>query len=145
MAIIRKSPLGPGSRGAIAEHLVCADLLSRGAQVFVNASPNGPVDLVALVEGRFWRVQVKSKISPMRGNGAYDVFASVWEKDIRYYGDGFPFGRGGAVKCSGLSKWSGRLVPCGVLTLHESGLCNVHRKAPRVMTEKAVPFGKERS
>lgn len=52
-----------GSIGAIAELLVCADLLKQGFDVFRSVSINAACDLIALNQsGQFCRIEVKSAV-----------------------------------------------------------------------------------
>lgn len=54
------SSLSRSDIGAVSEMLVSADLLRRGYHVFRAISPNGPVDLIAMKDGKPWRIEVKT-------------------------------------------------------------------------------------
>jgi hypothetical protein len=48
-----------GWGGKIAEHLVCADLLSRGIEVFIAAHPSSSCDMVAFINNEPVKIEVK--------------------------------------------------------------------------------------
>jgi hypothetical protein len=54
--------------GAVAELIVCADLLQRGFEVFRAVSPGATCDLIALKEGRSLRVQVRTASVTVTGS-----------------------------------------------------------------------------
>lgn len=75
------------SIGAYGEMIVCADLLSRGFDVFRSVSPSAKCDIVAIgrftgktfrIESRMGRVQPKGKLQfNSRGWQGYDLLAVV--------------------------------------------------------------------
>jgi len=94
-----------GDTGAIGEMLVAVDLLRRGFATFRAVSPSSPCDLVALVDGVCWRVEVRTGTRypstmnvgvPLRPGQSFDVLAVVVGDDIGYLpesflGEPFPF------------------------------------------------------
>ena len=81
--------------GALCEVAVCADLLDRGIHVFRSMSPDSPCDLVALLGGVPFRVEVKCSRKDRTGNVVrpnsiperYDVLACVLPGPCIYYFD----------------------------------------------------------
>lgn len=74
------------SSGAAAELLVCADLIDRGFEVFRNLSPNGAVDLLAILDRRIYRIQVKRGANAIGPSLDYDAIAIVRGDGIEYFG-----------------------------------------------------------
>jgi hypothetical protein len=64
-----KLPTCPATTGAIAELVVCADLLKRGFEVFRAVSPACSCDLVALRDGQLQRIEVKTGFDYVRKDG----------------------------------------------------------------------------
>jgi len=82
-----------GTKGAIGELRVCTDLLARGYEVFRAVSPSASCDLIAVRDGRIWRVEVRSapcyggkvyKSRPKKDAGKQDVYAWVTDTAIIY-------------------------------------------------------------
>ena len=80
-----------GTKGAIQELKVSADLLRKGYQVFRSVSPSSHCDLVRIdKKGVMERVEVRSAIKNNAGklfvskNGKYDIMASVFRNKIIY-------------------------------------------------------------
>ena len=57
---VPRGTLANGTLGAMRELVVCADLLSRGFDVFRAVSPSCSFDLVAHRSGRLYRVEVST-------------------------------------------------------------------------------------
>jgi hypothetical protein len=57
------------NRGSVGELLVAVDLLSKGCEVFQSMSHGSRIDLMAYLNGRFSRIQVK--VADMTANGTY--------------------------------------------------------------------------
>jgi Holliday junction resolvase-like predicted endonuclease len=73
--------------GAASEAMVCADLLSRGLEVYRAFSPQSSCDLVVRAGGEFYGVEVKT----VRGNSLppcqpskFEILALVTSRTIRY-------------------------------------------------------------
>lgn len=95
------NPKGHGCRntadaGALAELLVCADLLNSGYQVFRAVSPAASCDLIVVISStKILRIQVKTAFRNRRGNivclkeppERCDVTAAVMlsEKSVTYF------------------------------------------------------------
>lgn len=82
-----------GTKGAIQELKVSADLLRKGYQVFRSVSPSCYCDLVIISkEGIIKRVEVRSATKTKNGKfcfsreGKYDIIASVFKNEIQYEG-----------------------------------------------------------
>jgi PD-(D/E)XK nuclease superfamily protein len=78
--------------GAASELQVAADLLNKGFEVFNAFDPHASCDLIAMKEGRFLRIQVRTgqllkngKVSAGR-HGEHDVLAIVVAGSILYEG-----------------------------------------------------------
>lgn len=86
---------GNSTIGALCEVVVCADLLDRGIHVYRSMSPDSPCDLVALVDGKPFRIEVKCSRKDRYGNvvrpnnhpDRYDVLACVLPGPCIYYFD----------------------------------------------------------
>jgi len=81
-----------GTKGAISELLVCADLLIKGFNIFRASSPSCPCDLVAINNGKPYRVEVKTitgclktYIPPNLDLEKFDVLALVYSDEIKYW------------------------------------------------------------
>lgn len=73
----------PGTRGAVAELMVCADLLSKGVEVFRAVSPQATCDLAVIDKsGRFLRVEVKGVTPNSRGLIACNVKRNMGNFDM---------------------------------------------------------------
>lgn len=88
---LRERGISPGTVGAIAEMLVCADLLRRGYDVFRAVSPNSPADLVVLYEHKLYSIEVRTGYRKFAGSDGYVVtnprhFANILAVVI--HGDG---------------------------------------------------------
>ena len=57
--------------GAAAEMIVCSYLLQRGHPVYKALSPSSPCDLVADLDGKLFRVEVKSASRNLNGGISY--------------------------------------------------------------------------
>lgn len=69
---IEKTPLvgiGTASVGAIAEYMVCIDLLKKGFDVFKSISPASNCDILALKEGRVLKLEVRTARYYKMSNG----------------------------------------------------------------------------
>lgn len=90
-----QSGLAPGTIGALAELIVCADLLKAGWSVFRNVSPHGFCDLVAVKDGttRFIEVRTGGRLRSgeltypknLRGNGVTDFAVYLPEGNAVFY------------------------------------------------------------
>lgn len=78
--------------------LACVDLLRRGYGVFRAISPQCACDVVAMHEGRLWRVEVRTaRVNPITGVAAFpvrptdecDVYAVVAGDVVGYLPGGF--------------------------------------------------------
>ena len=79
--------LSPGTSGALAELVACADLMARGYEVFRAQSPSCSCDVVAIRDGKVHRVEVRSGYKHQDGTihtaltrldpAKYDVLAIV--------------------------------------------------------------------
>lgn len=85
--------LSSGTLGALNEMVATCDLLRRGFHVFRSISPSCPCDLIAMVDGRCWRVEVTSGCIRADGTLYYvphdleksDVIAAVLpDNQVRY-------------------------------------------------------------
>jgi len=86
--------LDSGRVGSISELAVCIDLLTKGYYVFRSMSPSGPVDLIAMKNGKTLKIEVKTmhrtfsgKIrKPKHSHDQHDVIAVFIpdEKAIEY-------------------------------------------------------------
>lgn len=72
--------LSTSNVGAMAEILVCADLLSRQYEVYRNVSPNGINDVVAYKEGQYYGIDVKSGY---RKNDKLYPYSKNYKSDYR--------------------------------------------------------------
>lgn len=64
--------------GTAGEHLVCADLLSRGVTAF-RSDQSCSFDVAALIDGRLLRIQVKTTEKPRRVPARKDsILAYMW-------------------------------------------------------------------
>jgi hypothetical protein len=95
---VGRTGLSPGSSGAAAELLVCADLIFRQVNVFRSVSPSCPCDIVVQYAGRLMRVEVtkgvrlaSGKLSwPTHDESRYDILALVFhDRQIVYIPDIF--------------------------------------------------------
>jgi hypothetical protein len=92
--------LATGTRGAISELVVSADLLRRNLPTFRALSPSCPCDLVVLHQGRALRIEVRTAIQQQSGmiqfplagreKGRFDVLAAVCDDEVYYFPN--PFG-----------------------------------------------------
>jgi len=79
-----------GTRGAISELRVCADLLEKGYEVFRAVSPAASCDLAALRNGELLRIEVRTGTYKLTGGISYpknikaDVLAVVLHNQIVY-------------------------------------------------------------
>jgi hypothetical protein len=81
-AKLRKAGISTGTRGAISEVVVCADLMERGMEVFRAVSPACSCDLAILNNAGLLRVEVRTgyrdlitgKINAQRNHNA-DILA----------------------------------------------------------------------
>lgn len=89
-------PRRRGDTGAVAEMLVCVDLLRRGYAIFRAVSPQCPCDLIAMAGGRCWRVEVRTgRLNPptgrvgvsVRETDHFDILAVVVGNDVGYVPD----------------------------------------------------------
>jgi len=86
--------LDSGRVGSISELAVCIDLLTKGYYVFRSMSPSGPIDLIAMKDGKTLKIEVKTtyrtfsgKIKkPKHSHDQHDVMAVFIpdEKTIEY-------------------------------------------------------------
>jgi hypothetical protein len=81
----RFNGLAASTVGAISELAVCADLLSKGYDVFRSVSPAAPCDLIAQKEGKLIRVEVKTNASKPDAYNVCDIVASYRGGNIKYY------------------------------------------------------------
>lgn len=98
---MRKTEVPTGTRGAMSELLVCADLMGLGYEVFRNVSPHASCDLAILRDGKLMRVEVTTgvytasgkRFFPSKGQPGvkFDLLAVVYYgisgSSIDYYGD----------------------------------------------------------
>jgi hypothetical protein len=87
--------LSPAKKGALTELIVCADLISKGYDVFRAVSPACPCDLVAAKKNVLIRVEVRSvtktpnnKIHPNFGHtdiGRSDIVCFYLDGEIMYF------------------------------------------------------------
>jgi len=83
--------------GAISEHRVIADLLSKGYSVFRSCSPNSPCDIAILGDGKLLRVEVttghysssQKTVYASRDPKLFDVLAIVLPEKIEYVPERF--------------------------------------------------------
>lgn len=68
--------ISSGTRGAISELVVCADLMSRGFEVFRALSPHTSCDLAVLLGGRLVRVEVRTGTRGLDGTLHYPTKGS---------------------------------------------------------------------
>ena len=76
-----------GTRGAINELRVSANLMSLGWSVYRSLSPNAAADLIAVKGRTVLRVQVKSSLFGQYENirqGNNDLLAILYDGEIRY-------------------------------------------------------------
>lgn len=59
--------LAPGTVGAVHELMVCVDLAKRGFGVFRSVSPNCECDLLGIVNGRTFRIEVTTGLRSPTG------------------------------------------------------------------------------
>lgn len=86
-----------GTRGAIGELIVCADLLNKGYEVFRSVSPSCSCDLAVLKDGKLLRIEVRTGHWTLGGKLTYskspkdlersDVFAVIVGDQIYYIPD----------------------------------------------------------
>ncbi len=86
--------LTSGTQGAVAELLVCANLLRLGYEVFRAVSPHCSCDVLALKNGRTLRVEVRTGYKtlggelrwpqPKRDAGRSDHYAVVFGDTVTY-------------------------------------------------------------
>lgn len=70
--------MSPHTVGAICELQVCADMLRLGFDVFRSVSPHAKCDLIAMREGKFFRVEVRAaKKGICSTKGDYECLAAV--------------------------------------------------------------------
>jgi hypothetical protein len=87
--------MASGSIGAIGEMRVCADLLSKGFEVFRSVSQSTSCDLVSLWKGKPRRIEVRTGRYGVGGRLAYpkgdpsksDIMAVVLHDKIVYIPD----------------------------------------------------------
>lgn len=90
------SVISTGTKGAIGELSVCADLLSKGYAVFRAVSPHCPCDLVVIKGTQTLRIEVRRGIRSKGKNylvpkkddmGKQDAFAWITPEGIVYSPD----------------------------------------------------------
>ena len=69
-----------GQIGALGELAVCADLLSRGYEVFRAVSPSCSVDVIAQKNGKISRVEVKTGYINKNTDRIYPSFILPFSK-----------------------------------------------------------------
>jgi hypothetical protein len=93
-----ESGLSTGSVGALREFITCVDLMKRGYEVFRALSPNSSCDLIAMKEGKIWRVEVTTGYIRKDGSmswvkhdeSKYDVLAAVMpDSTVIYVSESF--------------------------------------------------------
>lgn len=68
----------PHTVGAVCELQVASDLLQRGFHVFRSVSPHAPCDIITMVGGKLFRVEVRAaKRGACSTHGEYDLLAAV--------------------------------------------------------------------
>lgn len=87
--------LSTGTRGAISEIIVCADLLIKEFEVFRAISPSCSCDMIALKNNKFFRVEVRTTTLSPKGKpykvskkGNYDILAVVHSNNKIIYKGG---------------------------------------------------------
>ena len=82
----------PSDKGAWGESLVCADLLKRGVHVYRAISPSAPCDLMALVDDKLARIEVKTVTMSdhpsvfVKSHESHDILALVFPAgEVHYY------------------------------------------------------------
>lgn len=71
-------PIPPHTVGAVCELQVAADLLQRGFHVFRSVSPHAPCDIIIILNGRMFRIEVRAaKRGVCATHGEYDCLAAV--------------------------------------------------------------------
>lgn len=73
------------NKGAAVELMVCADLLSKGFDVYRSVSPNSACDVIAVASERVLRIEVKSSPTYTVRDGA-DITAWLQDGVVRYHG-----------------------------------------------------------
>lgn len=63
--------IGSGCVGAIGELLVAADLTAKGCAVFRAVSPHSPCDLIAMRDGKCYRIEVRTGFFLINGSLSY--------------------------------------------------------------------------
>ena len=84
--------LSSATTGALHELLACADLVSRGYDVFRAVSPSCPCDLIAMRDGNLFRVEVttgnpaktKPFVYPKKIPARFDLLAVVVTGSVHY-------------------------------------------------------------
>ena len=92
--------LNPTVVGTIAEYRVIADLMSKGFAVFKACSQSSPCDLIALIDGFSYRVEVTLAqrtetgrvVHPRHDPEKYDILARVLPNEILYTIHSLPIG-----------------------------------------------------
>jgi hypothetical protein len=77
--------LSASTIGAISELAVCADLLSKGYDVFRSVSPGAQCDLIAQKDGNLIRVEVKTNARKPDSYNVCDILASYGGGYIAYH------------------------------------------------------------
>jgi len=111
----RKLDVPCGTTGAMHELLVCADLMSKGYHVFRAQSPHSPCDVIAMIDGVVYKIEITTGYKRNDGGYSYpkkndrydyDVMAVVFhDGDVIYLESGVS-GTPPNKACSGLAESS---------------------------------------
>jgi predicted AAA+ superfamily ATPase len=67
--------------GAISEMVAAADLMRKGYEVFRAVNPGSPCDLIAMKDGWFLRIQVRTTAYHDKANGQRSIYKPRFPKD----------------------------------------------------------------
>ncbi len=78
----RRLEVATATTGAMHELLVCADLMRRGYDVFRAQSPSCPCDVIAMIDGQTYKVEVTTGYMREDGQFSYPKKNNRYDYDI---------------------------------------------------------------